>query len=315
VDIKDSDKGWICITKTIDSIVRAGDGYLENLGESYEWRVNLPKGEEICEDDVIVLRNQSHVLGFSRIEEILSTIQKRVSNTCPDCNQAQVRERKTKVPRFTCARCHFEFHEPSTFETSEEFRVAKYEPGWVSLEPDATTNKAWRTLSQTPMSQHSIQRLDISAFQGFVQGVSSEATKPFERRTTNLNGGHRLVTVRTRVGQNEFRRRLIDSFKNKCAFTGENHSTALDAAHLYSYSKLGVHHLDGGLLLRRDIHRLFDKGLLAINPLTGIIDVHKDLSIYQEYASLHGRPIQVELNSAMKKWLYMHWEQYRGLTT
>jgi N-acyl homoserine lactone hydrolase len=40
----------------------------------------------------------------------------------------------------------------------------------------------------------------------------------------------------------------------------------LEAAHLYSYAASGVHHLDGGLLMRRDVHRLFDLGHHAVRP-------------------------------------------------
>ena len=50
-------RGWICISKSHDQIVRAGDGYLESLGLSYEWRIALPNGTEMAKNDVIVIRD------------------------------------------------------------------------------------------------------------------------------------------------------------------------------------------------------------------------------------------------------------------
>ena len=47
---------------------------------------------------------------------------------------------------------------------------------------------------------------------------------------------------------------------------GERRRPRLDAAHLYSYADIGSHLDRGGLMVRKDIHRLFDTGDLAINP-------------------------------------------------
>lgn len=72
--------------------------------------------------------------------------------------------------------------------------------------------------------------------------------------------------MRVRVGQAEFRLRLLARYGNVCAFSGPSPTAALEAAHLYSYAAEGRHHDDGGFLLRRDLHRLFDLGLLAVEP-------------------------------------------------
>lgn len=81
-------------------------------------------------------------------------------------------------------------------------------------------------------------------------------------------GGHRQARVRVRVGQGGFRQRLLATQGPVCAFTGPGPAAALEAAHLYSYAAVGQHHDDGGLLLRRDVHRLFDQGDIAVDPRT-----------------------------------------------
>jgi hypothetical protein len=104
---------------------------------------------------------------------------------------------------------------------------------------------------------------------------------------------------------------LIAKFSPVCAFTGINHEAALEAAHLYRYSEHGIHRLSGGLLMRRDIHRLFDAGLIAVNGNSGLIDIHPELARYPEYASLEGKPLAVTVSKDQMHWLGIHWEQFR----
>ena len=62
----------------------------------------------------------------------------------------------------------------------------------------------------------------------------------------------------------------------------------LKAGQLYSYAALARHHEHGGLLLRRDIHRLFDDGEPPVNPSTLRIDVSSRIAQFHNYAALHG---------------------------
>jgi hypothetical protein len=105
---------------------------------------------------------------------------------------------------------------------------------------------------------------------------------------------------------------MLQKYARTCAFTGSNHDSALEAAHLYRYAEIGQHFEDGGLLLRRDVHRLFDRGLLAVNPATQPIDVHPDLAPHPSYASLAGMSLQVKIPSGAKAWLALHWEEHRS---
>ena len=117
--------------------------------------------------------------------------------------------------------------------------------------------------------------------------------------------------MRVRVGQAKFRKALLYRQGLRCGFTGDAPHAVLDACHLYSFAAIGVHHEHGGLLLRRDIHTLFDRGQLAINPVTYKIDVDADLAVYPQYASLAGRPPAVTLSPAQLAWVAQHWKQHR----
>ncbi|GAB2816566.1 hypothetical protein GCM10022221_13230 [Actinocorallia aurea] len=86
----------------------------------------------------------------------------------------------------------------------------------------------------------------------------------------------------------------------------------LEAAHLYSYADHAAHHTHGGLLMRRDIHRLFDLGQLAIHPNTQTIDVAHTLADFSEYTRLHGTTIHAPLTPDHIKWLSEHWKTHRS---
>jgi hypothetical protein len=73
-----------------------------------------------------------------------------------------------------------------------------------------------------------------------------------------------------------------------------------------------VHHTHGGLLLRRDIHRLFDDGLLAVDPGRLRVDVSDLLEAYLRYAALHDRQLRVSLRHKQVEWLARHWIEHRA---
>ena len=302
---------WLCISKDPENTVRADDGYSETVGESYEWVSKLPYGGDIKVGDVIAIRNSDYLIGFSIIETIEVTEKLRENSLCPGCAKAQVRERKTKKPKYMCASCHIEFDVPRIEISMLEHRRALYGAGWVELDSDARTFHAWKKFAKNSKSQHSLQPADTEKFLKFAQNFSSIQLRKFDARTCVIPGGHRLRTVKIRQGQSAFRNNLIDQFGNNCAVTGANHPYGLEAAHLYSYSTEGKHHEHGGLLLRRDIHHFFDRGLIAINPITGQVDIHDDLFNFQEYKKLHLVKAQVILSAGVNKWLQIHWDLYR----
>ena len=72
--------------------------------------------------------------------------------------------------------------------------------------------------------------------------------------------------IRPRLGQGAFRVAVTDAYQRKCAVTGERTLPALDAAHIKPYGEGGEHEVSNGLLLRRDIHCLFDLGYVTVTP-------------------------------------------------
>lgn len=74
------------------------------------------------------------------------------------------------------------------------------------------------------------------------------------------------VLVKQRLGQGTFRVRVIDLYDRRCAVTSERALPVLDSAHIMPVSLGGTHRLDNGLLLRSDVHKLFDEGYVTVTP-------------------------------------------------
>lgn len=67
-----------------------------------------------------------------------------------------------------------------------------------------------------------------------------------------------------RLGQGAFRVLVTDAYQRRCAITGERTLPVLEAAHILPFAKSGPNLVSNGLLLRSDLHTLFDQGYLTI---------------------------------------------------
>lgn len=102
--------------------------------------------------------------------------------------------------------------------------------------------------------------------------------------------------IRPRLGQGAFRIVVTEIYTRRCAVTKERTLPALDAAHIRPYREGGKHEPPNGLLLRSDIHRLFDKGHVTVSP-----DFHfevggrirEEFENGRDYYALHGKRIYV----------------------
>ena len=96
-----------------------------------------------------------------------------------------------------------------------------------------------------------------------------------------------------RPGQRSFRQGLLAAYSPKCQVTQFTGEPALEAAHIYPYSEGGeyTNDLRNGLLLRADIHVLFDLGLLKITPRSLEVRIMDPLA-GSSYAALDGTVLQ-----------------------
>jgi putative restriction endonuclease len=144
------------------------------------------------------------------------------------------------------------------------------------------------------------------AAQPFMQGLFQENSlyteaaepppPPFITAGSPSGGWGEPALIRPRLGQGAFRIVVTDNYNRRCAVTGERTLPALDAAHIRPYAEHGQHEPSNGLLLRRDIHSLFDRGYVTVTP-THHFEVSRRIRAEfengRDYYALHGRLIKV----------------------
>jgi putative restriction endonuclease len=119
------------------------------------------------------------------------------------------------------------------------------------------------------------------------------------------------VLVAPRLGQGEFRIAVTDAYERRCAMTAERTLPALDAAHIIPYSQRGEHRLDNGLLLRKDLHALFDAGYLGIGSDMRVMvsrRIREDYENGRDYYALSGNVVRVPADlEARPNRLFLEW--------
>ena len=115
---------------------------------------------------------------------------------------------------------------------------------------------------------------------------------PFDPAQVADERTRRLMEIVAREGQDPFRNALMDAYGFRCAVTGTDAVEALEAAHIVPYMGPGTNRVSNGLVLRRDVHRLFDRGALAVDEQSFRVLLHPHLLV-TDYRSLAGTRLRV----------------------
>lgn len=101
----------------------------------------------------------------------------------------------------------------------------------------------------------------------FREVMEAQAKEDSPQGDAEILGGYgEESTYQPRIGQSSFRVMVTDAYRRRCAMTGENTLVTLEAAHIKPFAQEKKHDVRNGLLLRADFHRLFDTGLVGIDP-------------------------------------------------
>ena len=106
---------------------------------------------------------------------------------------------------------------------------------------------------------------------------------------------------------------VTDAYERRCAVTGEKTLPVLEAAHIKPYSESGPHMVRNGILLRSDLHKLFDLGYVTVTPdfrLEVSTRLRADWHNGREYYAHHGQPLRYhpvdEANRPSREFLEWH---------
>jgi putative restriction endonuclease len=131
-------------------------------------------------------------------------------------------------------------------------------------------------------------------WQRVLQGRRTRTGASAEAPAAEVFGDPTLVP--RRLGQGAFRVLVTDTYARRCAVTREKVLPVLQAAHIRPVSQGGTHSLPNGLLLRSDIHTLFDRGYVTVTPTLKFLAsqrLKKDFHNGEYYLALSGAEVWV----------------------
>ena len=177
-----------------------------------------------------------------------------------------------------------------------------------SWRPQIVTGKAYNTAEPDGrlLWEHLMEAARIASASGTVA----------ENRAPFVGEGERYgppQLVKPRRGQGAFRLAVTDAYGRACAISGGKVLPALEAAHIRAYGEGGEHDVSNGLLLRRDIHSVFDAGYVTFDDDLRMVVSDTVRTVFNngnEYRRLHGHQLKVPSDPALTPNLeHLRWHQ------
>lgn len=303
---------WLVLTFGDDRTYVGNDGYLDDPRQIYRYDSDVQNHKQIAAGDVFIIRDREHLIGLAAINEIQKSAATKIRRRCPTCGTTALLERTAKQPRFRCARKH-EFQEP----TLESDACVSYEARFGAFvdAADAVSLTELRAACPKYSEQPSIQLLDPDGIRWglataapqaaallpvgaetpggplLLSGDADESADISSRLpvwTPHEDERERVIrSLRVRRGQAAFRRVLAERYGPKCMISGCCLFDIVEAAHIAPYRGAVDNARTNGLLLRSDLHTLFDLDLLGIEPDSLTIQIHPSAA-QAGYAGLIG---------------------------
>lgn len=266
-------------------------GYSDEVQQVYRYDSSVANHKQIAEGDLVFLRDSKHLLGVARIESISASTIEKTRRRCPLCGQTGLKRRKTHSIPWRCTGGH-EFQTPTEDVVGVIGFEARYDKSFVQT-PEAVPIAALKAAALRPNDQLSIEELDLAKIEQtllvsfpqtrvliehFLYGYvlsSSEADSEEELGSTSQSSFIATMTdtresvlraIRIRRGQKKFRDQLIRRYGAYCLASGCELMDIVEAAHIDPFRDANDHHPESGLLLRADLHTLFDLNLMGIEP-------------------------------------------------
>ena len=283
-------RAWALIVITGRRQYGGNTGYEDDLSEVYRYDSDVANSRKLSAGDVVLLRDRNRLLGVARVEQVSSRQGSKQRFRCPMCGITAIKERKTKPLSWRCNKSH-EFDGPVeetvTVTLYEAHFQATFQPPPVDIQTTEIKKAALR-----PSDQISIEELDpdrlMLAFGSQVPYLAnllvgaaqtrslmpdaadeSDDEAPAGYQPSDVNNREKvLTTIRVRRGQRTFRNRLIKRYGPRCMISGCRLVDIVEAAHIWPYRNLSDNHPENGILLRADLHTLFDLDLMGIDPGT-----------------------------------------------
>lgn len=286
-------RAWSFLTIDGERRYSGNTGYADNPAGTYRYDRYVANYKRVSEGDVIVLRSRSEVLGVATIEKISIGKGEKERLLCPECRTPKIESRTTMHPIWACRKQHtFDaaIREIETVETFAAHYAATFRVAPATLTVARLDNAVMR-----PNDQMSIKEIDLALIEPWLRDdpdcnalvkkfassidIDAVISPVHDDAPLSVIEARRRVLreVHQRRGQAKFRNRLIARYGVACQISGCAFPARVEAAHIRPYAETNDNGAHNGLLLRSDLHTLFDLDLLAIDPADLTVRIHSDL--------------------------------------
>lgn len=306
--MKKNPRAWSFLTIEGERRYSGNTGYVDDPAETYRYDRYVANHKQVSVGDVIVLRSRSEVLGVARIENISTGKGEKERLRCPQCGSPKIEQRTTMQPAWSCRKLHT-FDAPVRDTVTVETFAARYGATFRAA-PAALTVARLDDAVMRPNDQMSIKEIDLARIEPWLRDDAdcNALVKKFAssigidalNSPEHDDAPHSIIEARRRVlrevnqrrGQAKFRNRLIARYGFACQISGCAFPGLVEAAHIRPYAETNDNGPHNGLLLRSDMHTLFDLDLLAIDPANFTVRIHPEL-LTAGYDMFDGKPLFV----------------------
>ncbi|MGF6412385.1 HNH endonuclease [Paraburkholderia sp. MM5482-R1] len=287
-------------------------GYQDDPSQVYRYDSFVANHQQVSKNDVVVIRSSLGVLGVAQITDIELAKGEKERQRCPVCAVSDIKHRTTIEPPWVCRNRH-EFVEPAREKVTVETFAAHYGETFQSAPSGLTLDRLAAAVVR-PNDQMSIKEIDLAQIEPWLRD-DPDCNALVKKFVTSIdidtvNNGtdddppHSVIEARRRVlrevnqrrGQAKFRNRLFARYGAACQISGCKFSVLVEAAHIRPYAETNDNGAHNGLLLRSDLHTLFDLDLLAIDPSNLTVKLHPDV-LAAGYEAFDGTPLFVNRTS------------------
>lgn len=291
----------------------------------YEYDANVPNHRNVAVGDVLLIRGPRELEGCARVRHIEETRATKRRFACPACGTSDIHAREGREMRYRCDKGH-RFFEPLAENVNVMRFTARFDDSYVPARGAIALHEL-RAACPAWHGQHAIQAIDLHLLQprlvaipGFRERVIDQVHHPqLAPDDASLLApyvpGHsdmRAVShrqLRERRGPARFRGALIARYGPSCMVSGCTLRDLIETAHIRPYRTPDYSAVENGLLLRSDLHTLFDLDLLGIHAET--LSVHLHPSVREAgYEPFEGVALQCGSNLPSVQALELRWSDF-----
>jgi putative restriction endonuclease len=307
----------------------ADSPYADEPSTVYAYDDQVQNHKQVQIGHLLFLRDRSRLEGIGRIQSIDEAPGQKIYRRCPECGTGRIHKRTTIEPPYKCDAGH-EFSSPHELLEPVTTYKASFASAWLAVRSNITVMEL-RPFELRDSKQLAIMPADAGGLASYVARRCPEIaarligwigggldalddTKGNENVVLTPPGTDErdLIAraIRLRRGQSAFRNELINRYGGRCVLSGCNVLGVLEAAHIRPYRGPRDNDPRNGLLLRSDLHTLFDLNRIGVEPHHLTAMAHTSLR-QSEYQVIHGKPLLIPAGMAPdKSALLTRWQEF-----